>query len=110
MPGVPGERVHREAGFICLVENLPKQSSALTAAAAVQVLDDRQLRLHGIIQIEQWHPSGNTHSEPWRVARTAPADEAGGALATLLTELRAAVDAAGPEFDEQRGQMPEEAG
>jgi hypothetical protein len=51
MPGVPGERVHREAGFICLVENLPKQSSTLTAAAAVQVLDDRQLRLHGIIQI-----------------------------------------------------------
>ncbi|MFF4733567.1 DUF2971 domain-containing protein [Streptomyces mirabilis] len=47
-PGVPGEVVHYKHGFMCVVENLPTYSHTLVAAAAVQVLDGRRLRLHAV--------------------------------------------------------------
>lgn len=109
-PGTPGERVHHEAGFMCVVENLPKYSLTLVAAAAVQVLDGSRLRLHGVVTTEQWNPDGNRRAEHWRAAREVSADEAAAALSALLVELRAAVDAVRPTFDEQRGQTPREAG
>jgi hypothetical protein len=109
-PGTPGEQVHHEAGFMCVVENLPKCSLTLVAAAAVQVLDGPRLRLHGVVTTEQWDPDGNRRAEHWRAAREVPADEAAAALSALLAELRAAVDAVRPTFDEQRGQTPREAG
>lgn len=109
-PGTPGERVHHEDGFMCVVENLPKYSLTLVAAAAVQVLDGHRLRLHGVVTTEQWNPEGNSRAEHWRAARAVPADEAAAALSALLAELRAAVDVVRPAFDEQRGQTPGEAG
>jgi hypothetical protein len=95
---------------MCVVENLPKCSLTLVAAAAVQVLDGPRLRLHGVVTTEQWDPDGNRRAEHWRAAREVPADEAAAALSALLAELRAAVDAVRPTFDEQRGQTPREAG
>lgn len=95
---------------MCVVDNLPKHSLTLVAAVAVQVLDGPRLRLHGVATIEQWNPDGNRRAEHWRAAREVPTDEATAALSALLAELRAAVDAVRPTFDEQRGQTPREAG
>ncbi|MEV0468937.1 DUF2971 domain-containing protein [Streptomyces prunicolor] len=109
-PGTPGERVHHEGGFMCVVENLPKYSLTLVAAAAVQVLGGHRLRLHGLVTTEQWDPEGNNRAEHWRAAREVPADEAAAALSALLAELRAAVAVVRPDFDEQRGQTSRDAG
>ncbi|MFF6954949.1 DUF2971 domain-containing protein [Streptomyces sp. NPDC008317] len=110
-PGVQGERVHYEAGFMCMVENLPKPSLTLVVAAAVQILDGHQLRLHAVVTTEQWKPDeGNIRAERWRAARTVSIEETNAALSTLLADLRAAVDAVRPTFDELRGHTPGEIG
>lgn len=95
---------------MCVVENLPKYSLTLVAAAAVQVLGGHRLRLHGLVTTEQWDPEGNNRAEHWRAAREVPADEAAAALSALLAELRAAVAVVRPDFDEQRGQTSRDAG
>ncbi|WP_442804464.1 DUF2971 domain-containing protein [Streptomyces luteogriseus] len=109
-PGTPGERVHYQAGFMCVVENLPKPSHTLVAAAAVQVLDGPRLRLHGLVRTEHSDPDGNRRAEHWRAASEVSADEAASALSALLAGVRAAVNTVRPTFDEQRGQTPGEAG
>ncbi|MDQ1031127.1 hypothetical protein QF035_008709 [Streptomyces umbrinus] len=37
-PGLPGETIYDQTGYMCVVENLPSSSYTLVAAAAVQVL------------------------------------------------------------------------
>ncbi|WP_329130375.1 DUF2971 domain-containing protein [Streptomyces sp. NBC_00670] len=101
-PGVPGEVVHYERGFLCVVENLPRQSHTLTASAAIQVLDDEKLRLHAVVDTEHWLPDGNQREEHWRSEWEIHAADAPAALAALLSELTAAVQHARTAFDDTR--------
>lgn len=103
-PGVPGERVHLERGTMCVVENLPKYSHTLVAAAAVQVLDHQQMRLHAVISTERWDPDGNERREHWRSAQIATVTNAVTTVQALLTEMKQAVAAVRPEFDSRRRQ------
>ncbi|WP_225828038.1 DUF2971 domain-containing protein [Streptomyces naphthomycinicus] len=105
-PGVPGEVVHYERGFLCVVENLPCQTHTLTAAAAIQVLDDEQLRLHAVVETEEWLPDGNQREEHWRSGQESSAADAPTAVAALLRELTAAVQRARTQFDNTRGVSP----
>lgn len=73
-PGVPGEVVEYERGWMCVVENLPKHSYTLIVAAATQLLEDRTLRLHAMISIETWSAEGNSTSEVWRLSRETSID------------------------------------
>ncbi|MEV6551803.1 DUF2971 domain-containing protein [Streptomyces sp. NPDC051597] len=102
MPGVSGEQVHHEGGSMCVVENLPKGSLTLVAAAALQVLDDQRLRLHWMVTIELPGPQGNGLTGHWRDARVITSDEAASTLPSFIAQLRTAVRAARPDFDSQR--------
>lgn len=100
--GVPGERVHLERGGLAVVENLPKYSHTFVAAAAFQVLDGSELRLHAVVSAERWDPQGNERKEHWRTELTTSAQHAHTALATVLTDLRVAVGEARASFDNAR--------
>ncbi len=102
-PGTPGERVHFEAGTACSVTQQPDQTHRLTAAAAVQILDGQQLRLHAMVETTGLAPDGNGPEEQWRTARTIPAAEATTALAAVLEEMREQVDRARKAFDQRHG-------
>jgi hypothetical protein len=109
MPGVAGEVVHYERGFMCVVENVPKHSYTLVAAAAVQVLNDQRLRLHAMVTTERWAPDGNTRTEHWRNQVEAPAQEAAEALTGLLAELTCATHTVRTSFDHDREAAVEDA-
>lgn len=104
-PGVLGEQVHLERGFMCVVENLPRPSFTLVAAAAVQVLDGQQLRLHAVVTTEWWDPDGNERNEHWRGTCTTSITDADTAVDTLLTDLNEAVHTTRAAFDHGRGRM-----
>ncbi|MFD9485231.1 DUF2971 domain-containing protein [Streptomyces sp. NPDC059991] len=101
-PGVPGEVIHYESGFLCAVEHLLLRSHTLTAAAAVQVLDREHLRLHAVVDTEQAGEAGPRRKELWRCMREIEAAEAEAAVAALLGELAGAVQDAQPSFDNSR--------
>ncbi|MBQ0883189.1 DUF2971 domain-containing protein [Streptomyces sp. RT42] len=105
-PGVPGEVIHYERGVLCVVESLPGPEHTLTAAAAIQVLDDEQLRLHAVVETEQRLPEGNKRQEHWRVEREIDAADARAAVAALLDELTAAAQRTRTAFDDARGISP----
>ncbi|MFJ7146671.1 DUF2971 domain-containing protein [Streptomyces sp. NPDC100445] len=103
MPGVPGEVIHYERGFLCVVENLPSQSYTLTASAAIQVLNGERLRLHAAVDTEHWLTDGNRREEFWRSERETDAADADASVAALLRELNSAVQHARKVFDQIRG-------
>lgn len=102
MPGVPGEVIHFERGFLCVADNLPLQSHTLTAAAAIQVLDDEVLRLHAVVDIDHWLPEGNQHEELWRCEREVAVVDAVESIHLLLGELTNVVQGARTVFDQVR--------
>ncbi|MEV5982101.1 DUF2971 domain-containing protein [Streptomyces sp. NPDC052114] len=102
-PGVRGEAVHYEHGFLCVVENLPRQSYTLTAAAAVQVLDNERLRLHAVVGTEHWRSGGNEREELWRNEWEIEAADAQNAVAVVLSELTTAAQDTRTTFDHARG-------
>lgn len=101
-PGVPGEVIQYERGVLCVVENLPRQSHTLVAAAAIQVLDGETLRLHGVVDIEHWLPDGNQHEELWRTRKEVAVADAVESVHLLMDELANAVQAARIAFDRVR--------
>ncbi|WP_330343368.1 DUF2971 domain-containing protein [Streptomyces longwoodensis] len=105
-PGVPGEVIHCERGFLCVVENLPLLSHTLAASAAIQVLANKRLRLHAVVDTEQWLPDGNKREEHWRGQQEIDAADAHAAVASLLDELAAAVQRTRTAFDDARGISP----
>ncbi|MER7978296.1 DUF2971 domain-containing protein [Streptomyces sp. NPDC095817] len=107
-PGVPGEVVHYQRGFQCVVENLPKQSHTLAAAAALQVLDGLRLRLHCVVTTERWLLDGNQTVEHWRARQECSESDAAQALASMLNDLADHVRAVRAEFDRTRGSSAEE--
>ena len=103
MPGVPGEAVHFEHGVLCVMENLPRQSHTLTAAAAIQVLRDETLRLHAVVDIEHWLTDGNQHEELWRSSEEVAVADAAESIHLLFDELTEVVRSARRVFDRARG-------
>jgi hypothetical protein len=101
-PGVPGEHIHFERGRMCVVENVPKYTYTLTAAAALQLLDGDLVRIHMAVAIERWLPGGNERSELWRTATEATFIEAGTTLAGALGQLLDETHAAQTAFDSMR--------
>lgn len=103
-PGVPGERVHLERGYMCVVENLPIYSYTFVAAAAIQMLDNDQLRVHAVVTTERWAAEGNAREERWRSTREVALTDGPCAIASLMSELKEAVQTARLGFDRDRGQ------
>lgn len=101
-PGVRGERVHFEQGYMCVVEGLPKYSFTLVASVAVQVLDDRQLRFHAAVTLEEWRPEGNERVELWRIARESPLADGSSVLSAVGPVFTSAANAAFSDFDGRR--------
>ncbi|GGS72468.1 hypothetical protein GCM10010222_11590 [Streptomyces tanashiensis] len=107
-PGVPGETIHYQRGFQCVVEHLPLHSLTFSASAAIQVLDGERLRLHALVAMEHWHEGGNDRKEVWRDQREVVASDALAAVIALLHALTTAADEARVAFDRVRGTSPEE--
>lgn len=102
-PGVPGEQVHWEDGFSCIVENLPAYSNTLVAAMAIQALPGDQLRAHAVISTERYTKEGNERREHWRRRLTAPIPDSPAMISGMLQDLSTALEAAKIEFDKSRG-------
>ncbi|GAA3264660.1 DUF2971 domain-containing protein [Streptomyces labedae] len=100
--GVPGEVVHYQRGCMCVVENLPKYSHTLVAAAALQVLDGQRLRFHCVLTTERWLPDQNQVVEHWRARQGCSESDAVQTLATMLRDLTEQVRAVRSEFDRAR--------
>lgn len=106
-PGVPGEVVHYQRGFMCVVENLPKYSHTLVAAVALQVLDGQRLRLHSVVTTERRLPDGNEIVERWRARQECSESEAAQTVTRMLNDLASQVRAVRPVFDQVRGSAAE---
>lgn len=102
-PGVPGERIHFESGYMCVIENLPKYTHTAVAAVAVQVLDDDRVRIHGMIKTEQWKSTGNEQLEQWRDSCEAGLPDAAIALNSIIKNLQSALKTSRLDFDRVRG-------
>ncbi|MER6195985.1 DUF2971 domain-containing protein [Streptomyces sp. NPDC001586] len=87
-PGVPGERVHWDFGAAYRVTRQPAGTPVLEVSAAVQVLDDDQLRLHAAVAIERRCTAGIETKRLWHRAWEVPAETAGDVLAELFANLR----------------------
>ncbi|MFC9699601.1 DUF2971 domain-containing protein [Streptomyces sp. NPDC056943] len=101
-PGVPGEAIHYQHGFQCVVDHLPHTSHTLIAAAALQVLDGKRLRLHAVVSMEHMGEGGPRLEELWRDAREADAADAAVAVTGLLSELTQAARNAWAPFEHLR--------
>ncbi|MEU8006401.1 DUF2971 domain-containing protein [Catellatospora sp. NPDC049111] len=101
-PGVPGEQVHFERGYMCVVENLPKYTCTLVAAGAVQMLDAGRTRFHAVVSIEEPTSDGVKSVEIWRGVEEAAEADAAGALDTIMANLSNALPEARSEFDSRR--------
>ncbi|MFF1322405.1 hypothetical protein ACFVZZ_23680 [Streptomyces chartreusis] len=106
--GVPGEVVHNQRGFMCVVENLPKYSHTLVAAAALQILDGQRLRLHSVVTTERRLPDGNEIVEHWRARQECSESEAEQTVTSMLTDLTSQVRAVRPVFDQVRSSAAED--
>ena len=100
--GVPGERIHFERGYMCVVENQPVLSHTLVAAAALQVLDGKRLRLHAVVTTEDGDGDRIERGEPWRAMEEVALPEAPATLTRLLENLLAATQEERARFDERR--------
>lgn len=104
-PGLPGETVYAQVGYMCVVENLPTYSYTLVAAAAVQILAEGHLRLHAVITSERWRPNGNQQEERWRDTQECATEEIEAVVTQMLTELTRQVHRVRPLFDQERSQQ-----
>lgn len=102
-PGVPGEQVHFEHGYMAVVENHPRQSFTLVVSTAMQMLDGDRLRAHALVTTERWDVNGNERVEHWRDCRETTLSDAKAVIASLMLNLTSAVRTARLDFDKMRG-------
>jgi hypothetical protein len=102
-PGVPGEQIHFESGYMCVIENLPKHTHTLVAAVAVQVLSDDRVRIHGVVKTEHWKPNGNEHVEQWRETYEVSPTDTATTLDSIIRKLHGALETSRSDFDRDRG-------
>ncbi len=79
-PGVAGERVHIEKGFMLVVDAIPTNVRVILASIALQVLDGGQVRLHGTVTTENIPDTPAHRVERWRWMREADASSTGQAF------------------------------
>ncbi|WP_157430712.1 DUF2971 domain-containing protein [Actinomadura macra] len=97
--GVPGEIVRFEQGMTMIVADADDPFRVVVAAAAIQVLSDQHVRIHGHVKREEPDPSaGVTRIPVWSDSRDAQIDEATVVTERLLGELSHAFSHALPEF------------
>ncbi|RKG69839.1 DUF2971 domain-containing protein [Corallococcus sp. CA054B] len=102
-PGVPGEQIYFESGYMCVIENVPKHTHTLVAAIAMQVLNGDHIRIHGVVKTEHWKPNGNEHVEQWRETYEVPLTETATALGSIITKIHDTLKASRSDFDKKRG-------
>ncbi|MFD0067491.1 hypothetical protein [Streptomyces sp. NPDC056690] len=98
-PGLPGEAVYAQTGYMCVVENLLASSYTLVAAAAVQVLAQGRLRLHAVITTECWRSEGNRLVERWRASHECDEEGSESVVDGVLAELSEQVGRLRPVVD-----------
>ena len=102
-PGVPGEVVEYESGWLYVVENLPRYSVTLVIGLAAQLFEGDRVRLHGTIKVEA-RTNSEVYSQVLLQTASEGAFEQGVTLAdNLSTELLAQLPSARKLFDELRG-------
>ncbi|MFD5767183.1 DUF2971 domain-containing protein [Streptomyces sp. NPDC127049] len=101
-PGVPGETVHYQHGFQWVVDHRSRKTHTLTAAAALQVLEGKRLRLHAVVNVEHMNDGGPRLEELWRETREAELLDAAAATSGLLSELAGAARENLASFDRLR--------
>ncbi|RKG79733.1 DUF2971 domain-containing protein [Corallococcus exercitus] len=102
-PGVPGESIHFESGYMCVIEHLPKHTHTAVAAIAVQVLSGDRVRIHGMIKIEHWKPNGNEQLEHWRESCEVALPDTATTLDSIIKNLKTALKLSRLDFDRDRG-------
>ena len=100
--GVPGEEVHYEAGFMIIVNALPVGTHVFVSSAALQVLADGEIRLHGAIRTENYRAGANHQSEHWRLVRQGPISSGASMWAEMHEALSAAASGVHTQFDRER--------
>jgi len=105
-PGVPGEQIHFESGYMCVIENLPTCSHTLVAAVAVQVLSGDRVRIHGMVKTEHWKPTGNEHVEQWRETYEVSLTDTATTLDSVIRKLHGALET-GVDLILSVGQSPD---
>lgn len=101
-PGVPGELVHWEGGYRCIVQNLPVNTNVLVAGMDIQALAADQLRVQALTMTERYSPEGTDRREHWRARQTAPIASSRELIQSILCDLGVALEAARAEFDKSR--------
>lgn len=84
-PGVPGERVHFQSGFMCVVDQ--GSSAQALISVALQVLDREFLRIHAKAVVEHQEPSGNRLEVRWIERQEFPIENSLEGLTKILRDL-----------------------
>jgi hypothetical protein len=105
-PGVPGEVIAYEAGYILVAENQPQPSFTFVIAIALQIMPNGAGRLHSCITTEEWTGGGNIRQELYRDRRDTNLDGVLETSSEVLTSLIEAIPDARSKFDELRGELP----
>jgi DUF2971 family protein len=100
--GVPGEQIHFEKGYMCVIESIPKHTHTLVIAAATQVLSGDRVRIHGVAKTEHWKATGNEHVEHWRDTSEVSLADAAMALDSIIGKLHSALQTTRAHFDRER--------
>ncbi|HEX4092736.1 MAG TPA: DUF2971 domain-containing protein [Trebonia sp.] len=103
-PGVPGEVVEFQIGSMCVVENLPKQSWTLIIALAIQLLDTKVIRLHGMIELVKSTLTGSEPAELWRTSYETTIVDACGKMDLLIEEIQSQMEESKDLVDASRSQ------
>jgi hypothetical protein len=104
--GTPGEQIHFESGYMCVIENLPKYTHTLVAAIAVQALSGDRVRIHGVVKTEHRKPNGNEHVEQWRETCEVSLSDTATTLESIIRKLHGALETSRSDFDRDRGLQP----
>jgi hypothetical protein len=89
---------------MCVVENLPKQSWTLIIALAIQLLDTKVIRLHGMIELVKSTLTGSEPAELWRTSYETTIVDACGKMDLLIEEIQSQMEESKDLVDASRSQ------
>lgn len=102
-PGVQGERVDYEAGFMMVVNATDADGHDLLASVAVQVLSEDQIRVHAAVTNEVRADAPDHRTDLWRWVEEGTHASVAALAATAISELSRAVEQFREPFDVVRG-------
>ena len=102
-PGVPGENVEFEWGWIAVVSSAAKPGLVTIVGVALQLVEGDLLRLHCMAQEELAGSNGNQTTELWREEREVGLDVAVAAADSLIESVLARIRSGAVEAQRQSG-------